>query len=407
MASRKDSKGAVLPKGFCQRKSDGLYVYRRQINGKTHTLYNKNLADLKEEVKVLERNIDAGLNVAKAKKLTLDDCFYRLMKSKLGIRDTTADGYVYNYEHYIQPALGNRKIDTINAQCIKDLYISIRQKGLSIGSLKNIDMLLSMILQDCVSDDIIRRDYTEGIFDRVTSNAQDKKREKFALTEAEVVSFMSYVQNSNRFKEYAPLFTILLGSGMRIGEALGLVWDDIDFKEETISINKTLYYKAQNGNATFCIHPPKTVSGYRTIPMRKEVKAAFLKLKEERLKKGMCKDTIDGHSDFVFYNAKKHVYQPSSINRTIKTIVKYHNQEEDYIAKEEKRKPFHIREFSAHIFRHTTLTRMAETEENPKKLQTFAGHADYQTTMNIYAKKTNLNILRETVDKAKQNFFIG
>lgn len=406
MASRKDSKGAVLPKGFSQRK-DGLYVYRRQVNKKTHTLYNRSLPELKQQVKELERDIDAGIDVAKSKDLILDDCFYNLMKSKLGIRDTTADGYVYNYEHYIQPTLGKKKIDAINAQCIKDLYIDIRQKGLSVGSLKNIDMVLSMVLQDCVDNDYIRRDYTTGIFDKVTSNAQDKKREKFALTEAEVVSFMSYVQNSNRFKEYAPLFTILLGSGMRIGEALGLTWNDIDFKEESISINKTLYYKAQNGNAAFCIHPPKTFAGHRTIPMRKEVKNAFLKLKEERLKKGMCIDAIDGHSDFVFYNAKKHLYQPSSINRTIKTIVKYHNQEEDYIAKEEKRKPFHIREFSAHIFRHTTLTRMAETESNPKILQAFAGHSNYQTTMNIYAKRTTLDILRKTVDDAKQNFYIG
>ena len=54
-------------------------------------------------------------------------------------------------------------------------------------------------------------------------------------------TLVSYLKK-DKFKPYEPLIITLLGTGMRIGEALGLTWSDIDFKNEQISVNKTLVY---------------------------------------------------------------------------------------------------------------------------------------------------------------------
>ena len=63
---------------------------------------------------------------------------------------------------------------------------------------------------------------------------------------------------------------------LRIGEALALTWDDIDFDTGIISIYKTMAYKpGEDGRYDYRIGPPKTAAGTREVPMLDEVKAAL------------------------------------------------------------------------------------------------------------------------------------
>lgn len=74
----------------------------------------------------------------------------------------------------------------------------------------------------------------------------------------------------------ANLFTVLLGTGMRIGEALGLRWCDCDFEEGIIHVTHALLYKrGEDGNYRYRISVPKTEAGFREIPMFDDVKAAL------------------------------------------------------------------------------------------------------------------------------------
>ena len=61
--------------------------------------------------------------------------------------------------------------------------------------------------------------------------------------------------------------TVMLGTGCRIGEVLGLRWQDIDFKNRTININHNLVYRAQDdGTCINRVNSPKTSAGIRIIP---------------------------------------------------------------------------------------------------------------------------------------------
>ncbi len=69
----------------------------------------------------------------------------------------------------------------------------------------------------------------------------------------------------------------MLGTGCRIGEVLGLRWQDIDFKNRTININHNLVYRAQDdGTCINRVNSPKTSAGIRIIPMLDEMFDAFL-----------------------------------------------------------------------------------------------------------------------------------
>lgn len=70
------------------------------------------------------------------------------------------------------------------------------------------------------------------------------------------------------------VFVFLLGTGCRIGEAIGIRWDDVDMKKRTININHSLTYYTRSDNSFKCefrVSEPKTEAGIRTIPMMEPV----------------------------------------------------------------------------------------------------------------------------------------
>ncbi len=82
------------------------------------------------------------------------------------------------------------------------------------------------------------------------------------------------------------------------------------------------------------------------------------------------------------------VYTPESVNRAIKRIYEDYNEKEEADAKKEGRNTLLLPHFSAHNLRHTFCTRLCENGSNLKVIQSVMGHADIQTTMDIYAECT-------------------
>lgn len=81
---------------------------------------------------------------------------------------------------------------------------------------------------------------------------------------------MNYVADSPLFYVWYPLFTFLLGTGYRIGEAVGIRWDDVDMEKHLISVNHSLTYYPRAEDSYKCdfrVSEPKTEAGVRTIPM--------------------------------------------------------------------------------------------------------------------------------------------
>ena len=104
---------------------------------------------------------------------------------------------------------------------------------------------------------------------------------------------------------------------------------------------------------------------------------------------GFCTQKIDGYSGFVFSSSNGNVCLPGAVNQAINRITDAYNIEETELAKQEKREPILLPHFSCHILRHTFCTRLCENESNVKVIQSIMGHADIQTTMDIYADCTN------------------
>ena len=192
---------------------------------------------------------------------------------------------------------------------------------------------------------------------------------------------------SNReYTGWVPIITVLLGTGMRIGECLGLTWNDLNFKERTISVNHTLTDRPdEHGHTQKRIETPKTKAGTRIIPMVDEVFDAFLDEYQIQKCLGFCEEEIDGYKDFVFSTASHTVYLANAVNHAIHRAADSYNEKEKHRAEYEEREALLLPSFSAHNLRHTFCTRLCENDVNLKVIQTIMGHSDITTTMNIYA----------------------
>lgn len=334
-----------------------------------------------------------GLDLYAAGKATVNNTFDRYISTKYDLRDSTRNGYLYTYNKFVRSTFGKRKLVDVKFSDVMHFYLHlINVDGLALGTLDSVHCVLHPTFELAVRDDIIRKNPSDGVMREISKKSGKNRGIRRALTPEQQRAFMEYMAGHPIFYHWWPLFTILLGTGCRIGECLGLRWEDLDFENKVISINHavTYYRSAEHGRQLMSISLPKTEAGIRTIPMLDVVKEAFLMEKEQQFDMlgGLNEQIIDGMSGFVFQNADGRVPNPQTVNRTIKRIVETYNSEELLNAAKEKRDPELIPNFSCHVLRHTFATRLCEAESNLKVIQSVMGHRNIETTMDIYAEAT-------------------
>lgn len=390
--ARKDLRGRALRKGEMQRSSDKRYAYSyTDPLGRRKYLYANDLATLREKEKQLMRDQLDGLDIYVAGRATINFVFDRYMSIKTNLRATTKSNYLYMYNRFVRDTFGQKRIAEIKYSDVIQFYNYLLDTvEIQINTLETIHTLLHPTFQLAVRDEIIRKNPSDGVMAEIKKSSDKAAGVRHALTIPQQRAFMNHIANHPVYYHWWPLFTVLLGTGCRIGEALGLRWDDLDYENRVISINHSLVYYPVGDNRTSVLHisKPKTEAGVRTIPMLDSVKDAFEMLHEEQEDEGFNETNIDGMSGFIFCNRFGSVPNPQSVNRAIKRIVIDYNASETVNAKKERREAVILPDFSAHHLRHTFCTRLCENETNLKVIQSIMGHKDIQTTMDVYAEAT-------------------
>lgn len=389
---RKDLRGRSLRKGEVQRSSDKRYMYTyTDPMGRRKFIYANDLAELREkEAKLMKDQLD-GLDLYVAGKASVNDTFDRYMSTKYNLRESTKSSYLYTYDHYVRDTFGKKRIADIKySDVLQFYYYLLNEVKISLGTLDTVHCLLHPTFQLAVRDEIIRNNPTDGVMKEISRESGKNRGIRHALTVEQQRAFMEYIANHPIYYHWWPMFTVLLGTGCRIGEALGLRWQDLDYDKRTININHSLsyYQKPESNKSVLRISKPKTEAGIRTIPMLDIVKDAFEMLYEEQLENGFNESEIDGMSGFIFCNRFGTVPNPQTVNHTIKRIANSYNADEVVRAKKERRDPIILPNFSCHHLRHTFCTRLCENETNLKVIQSIMGHRNIETTMDIYAEAT-------------------
>ena len=243
--SRKDQRGRVLRKGESQRSSDGRYVYQYTDGmGKRRSIYARDLMTLREKEKRLARDSMDGLADYVNRRTTLNYVFDRYISTKYDLKEQTKVNYKYTYDHFVRNDIGRLLIKEIRYSDMKKFYLRLlKEKGIKGNTLGNVYCVLHPTFDMAVRDDIIRKNPTDNLMKEFKKMDVYSTGVRHALTSRQQKIFLDYVEADSIFCRWFPILTVLFGTGMRIGECLGLRWEDIDLDNRTIHVNHTLIYR--------------------------------------------------------------------------------------------------------------------------------------------------------------------
>lgn len=400
---RTDNKGRILKDGETQRK-DGSYRFTyTDADGKRHDVYSRRLVptdrlppgckddlSLREKERKIIRDLEDGIKATVENRATLNDLFNLYISNKPELKQSTRANYLYMYKKYVQDDIGKKKISSIKYSDVKAYYNRlIRERGFKPNSMEIIHTIIHPVFTMAVRDGYIRVNPATGAMAEIKKSNNWEKPKRHALTEAQQNRFLDFVSSSKTYKHWMPLFTVMLGTGARIGEILGLRWEDCDFTQNIIDINHNLIYRQQeSGKMELHITTPKTRAGTRIIPMFSDVRAALLQIRLKHMEEGFNECEVDGYTNFIFKNRFGEMLNPHVINRALERIIRDCNAEETERAEQEHREPVLLPHFSAHNLRHTFCTRLCENETNLKVIQEIMGHRNIETTMDVYNEAT-------------------
>lgn len=406
---RKDNKNRVLKENESQR-SDGSYDYRwRTSDGKRHSVYAKTLEELREKELAIQRDKSDGIRT-NANQVTVNDIYDMWVDLKKGLKDNTFQNYKYMYEQFVRKDLGERKIAILKKSDIRRFYNRlVDERCLKIATVDGIHNVIHQVLDIAVEDGYLRNNIADNGLKELKQARNLHTEKKRALTIEEQNIFVNFLKHSNIYNHWYPIFAVMLGTGLRVGEATGLRWKDVDFENNTISVNHTLiYYSHNDGGCYFGINTPKTRAGERTVPMIDSVKDALILEKEYQEECGIkSKASIAGYTDFIFVNRFGCAQHQGTLNKALRRIMRDCNQE--ILEKANgKENVVLLPRFSCHILRHTFTTRLCESGINVKVIQSVLGHADISTTLDIYAdvtkelKKNEMNTFEDFLKSQKK-----
>jgi len=256
------SRGQILPKGygFLVR----IYI-GRDTTGKRNYQNQKVTGTKKDAEKVLTamlRKLDTGELLHEPSRLSVKEYLEHWLetaaKPKLTAR--TLQDYTGVLERYVYPAVGSGKLSKLAPVDIQALYakmLSAKFKGgygLTPRTVINTHRVLSSALKQAVK----WRMLTQNVCQYVDLPKRQKTEMK-ALSEVEVGRFLVAAKNS----KHRILFTVMLGTGFRPGEALALMWKDFDPVGRTLTVQRAL--ETVHGKHYF--KTPKTPHSRRTIKL--------------------------------------------------------------------------------------------------------------------------------------------
>ncbi|MDU2111885.1 MAG: site-specific integrase, partial [Clostridiales bacterium] len=270
------------------------------------------------------------------------------------------------YRLYIKDSsLSKVKISDLKPMHLNKYYNDLLTHGIKDSKIVTINARIKTCLNEAERQDLILKNYAKNITLPVKKEINTKQFK--ALTREDQDKLIKYLDTKDDPRALAIQFD--LGTGLRIGELLGLKWEDIDVIENRVNVIHNLQYeKDENGRIIHVLQTTKNENSIRSVPIPEELvkKLKIHKIKQYEIKLKLGEKYND--EGFVFVNNLGNLYHRTSFR--------------DYLNK--ALKDLNINHIKVHGLRHSYATRLFEANVPPKTIQILLGHADITTTLNIY-----------------------
>lgn len=279
------------------------------------------------------------------------------------LKRVTVENYKSNVRNHIAPVFGNRKLKDIETSDVSAFLTGLKCKPLTANKIKIVfhSILKYAVSQKYINDNpcsgAIWKDSTEREYGRIDNVLNLQQSQKLMMLLDEYSAFNTIVK-------------LLLLTGMRSGECLGLRWSSINFQHKTIFIDKTLSY-AEN---EWFLSVPKTERSTRTIAIDDKAIEILKKHKEEQEKQKEIVGVAWQHPELVFTSCTGHWYDRSLLNAQFRRFVNKHREELNL-----------EHNLTIHGLRHTNAALLLFSGEDIENISAHLGHASADITSRVYA----------------------
>lgn len=299
-------------------------------------------------------------------------------------RKTTLATYEYLWNHYAKPIIGHRRVRDLTSQEVADMLAVLRERGLSVSTIKRVRGVVHIICGAAVRHEIIVSNPVSRVrpprMHATATNVQEP------LTLAEAQQLLAAVQGH----PLEAFVHLALATGMRRGEILGLKWTDVDYSAEppTVAVRRSLVEGSRilpdgSGVSEPTFNPPKTRNGLRTIPLAAQTMSALGRQRARQSKQRLRAGDAWQESDLVFTNELGGALWPSNVYKAFRRLLKDAG----------------IRHVRIHDLRHTTAVLMLIHDVPLEQISQTLGHSTLEITKDIYA-----NHVPELIAKATLTF---
>lgn len=274
------------------------------------------------------------------------------------LKESTVYTYKGQYRNHIEPVLGNLKVKEITTPKLTQIMQSYK---LNPETVRKVYVIVQSIFRRGIEQGFIRENPCHNV---ILPKDRNKKK-KTSLDEDEINRFMELLNTKVWDEDFKRIIKVLLYTGMRSGECLGLAWEDIDFEEMTITINHNL----TDIGGKHELSSPKTESSHRVIGMS-DILADILREQKnyiEQLSSALGESF--SHPEMVFTSALGNYRDRNSVYQSLKRFTKGTEFEN----------------LTLHQLRHCNATLLLNSGVDLKIVSEHLGHCDIGVTANVYA----------------------
>lgn len=238
--------------------------------------------------------------------------------------------------------------------------------GMSYSTVKKTKWITNRIFQDAVQNRLITNNPCIGVRWEYGSKGTHR-----ALTASE----RKFIVDWHRVHRAGLWALLMLFAGLRRGEALALLWEDIDFKEDVIHVTKAIHFEGNKG----VLSTTKTEAGVRDVPLMPQLKACLLQYdrREGRVCRNSNGEPVNTQAAF------KRGWEGwlAAMENIMNDEPPFQPGKRNDLRKNTDRKKFFVR---THDLRHTFCTMLYKAGVGLKEAQYIMGHADSSMTLEVY-----------------------